>query len=136
MMRRPPRSTRTYTLLPHTTLFRSPCARAGRRPHPGERGQGAGARAGEERLRRLQRDRCGVRQAMPDTIPFADHYGTLRDALPGQDLPWLSSLRQSALARFTAMGLPTPRQESWKYRSEEHTSELQSLMRISYAVFC
>src|SRR3546814_6168274 len=30
---------------------------------------------------------------------------------------WLSSLRQSALARFTAMGLPTPRQESWKYTS-------------------
>src|SRR3546814_21121946 len=54
---------------------------------------------------------------MPDTIPFADHYGTLRDALPGQDLPRLSSLRQSALARFTAMGLPTPRQESWKYTS-------------------
>src|SRR3546814_14433951 len=97
MIRRPPRSTRTDTLFPYTTLFRS-------------------ARAGEERLRRLQRDRCGVRQAMPDTIPFADHYGTLRDALPGQDLPWLSSLRQSALARFTAMGLPTPRQESWKYK--------------------
>src|SRR3546814_1692423 len=31
---------------------------------------------------------------------------------------------------------PCPRQACWKYRSEEHTSELQSLMRISYAVFC
>src|SRR3546814_9474349 len=83
---------------------------------------------------------------MPDTIPFANHYGALRDALPGQNLPWLSRLRSDALARFATSGLPTPRQESWKYtslrplekagRSEEHTSELQSLMRISYAVFC
>ncbi|HEY9536499.1 MAG TPA: Fe-S cluster assembly protein SufD [Kiloniellaceae bacterium] len=54
---------------------------------------------------------------MPDTIPFANHYGALRDALPGQDLPWLSRLRSDALARFAASGLPTPRQESWKYTS-------------------
>ena len=53
---------------------------------------------------------------MSDTA-FTEHYGALRDALPGQDLPWLSSLRQSALARFAATGLPTPRQESWKYTS-------------------
>lgn len=53
--------------------------------------------------------------AMPGTLSFADHYGTLRDALPGQNLPWLCDLRQSALARFTASGLPTPRRESWKY---------------------
>src|SRR3546814_6888971 len=69
MIRRPPRSTRTDTLFPYTTLFRSPRCAAG-----------CGAR------RRPPRSRCRVR------------YGGAR--------------------------------------SEEHTSELQSLMRISYAVFC
>lgn len=58
-----------------------------------------------------------VASAMPDSIPFTEHYGDLREALPGQDLPWLAGLRQSALARFTATGLPTQRQESWKYTS-------------------
>src|SRR3546814_13693302 len=74
MIRRPPRSTRTDTLFPYTTLFRSS-------PHP------RGARRGPADLRFPARDR------EPDEI------------------------RRSA-------------------RSEEHTSELQSLMRISYAVFC
>src|SRR5690606_6172285 len=95
-----------------------PRARAGGRPHPGERRQGAGAGAGEERLRRLHRGRGSVSPvatAMPDSIPFTEHYGNLRETLPGQDLPWLARLRQGALARFTATGLPTPRQESWKY---------------------
>ncbi|HMA13560.1 MAG TPA: SufD family Fe-S cluster assembly protein, partial [Kiloniellaceae bacterium] len=54
---------------------------------------------------------------MPDSTPFTEHYGDLREALPGQDLPWLTDLRQGALARFTSSGLPTPRQESWKYTS-------------------
>lgn len=54
---------------------------------------------------------------MPDTMPFTEHYGALRDALPGQDLPWLARLRQDALERFSASGLPTPRQELWKYTS-------------------
>src|SRR3546814_5385190 len=84
MIRRPPRSTRTDTLFPYTTLFRSACAEssAGR---PGDRrGQRSPAMA------HGQRDR-----------PQAE--------------------------------LRTDRQ---RRRSEEHTSELQSLMRISYAVFC
>jgi len=49
--------------------------------------------------------------------PFAEHWGVLREALPGQDLPWLSGLRERALARFAAAGMPTPRRESWKYTS-------------------
>src|SRR3546814_10786413 len=69
MIRRPPRSTRTDTLFPYTTLFRS--------------------------LRRLRRRECRLRQAV----------------------------RAPAGTGIAA-------------RSEEHTSELQSLMRISYAVFC
>src|SRR3546814_8138303 len=83
MIRRPPRSTRTDTLFPYTTLFRSPCA--GGRPRAGHRRQQMG-RGGR---------------------PRADAEG---DRGPAADL---------AAAR-----------------SEEHTSELQSLMRISYAVFC
>src|SRR3546814_2816993 len=80
MIRRPPRSTRTDTLFPYTTLFRSAC-----RP----------ARRGRHR-------------------------------------------------RFSARGNSTATKRRWRSptapdrarRSEEHTSELQSLMRISYAVFC
>src|SRR3546814_12848005 len=83
MRRRPPRSTRTDTLFPDTTLFRSALA-AGRIPHP--------RRAGAGTDRRPQRHVAGT----PDT----------------------------AAGRTGA------------FRSEEHTSELQSLMRISYAVFC
>src|SRR3546814_13358670 len=82
MIRRPPRSTRTDTLFPYTTLFRSlrrarECLCRGR-VHP--------ARIGTERQRSGQCRREGHRRG--------------------------------------------------RSRSEEHTSELQSLMRISYAVFC
>src|SRR3546814_2352469 len=86
MLRRPPRSTRTDTLFPYTTLFRSGVARRlFRRP------------------RRPPRERQDGR---PETH---------RDAGTGD-----------VGRRFD------PRRR----RSEEHTSELQSLMRISYAVFC
>src|SRR3546814_11607861 len=77
MIRRPPRSTRTDTLFPYTTLFRSSAAGAAERI-PNECWQHA---------------RIGVVFATPETVIAGD-------------------------------------------RSEEHTSELQSLMRISYAVFC
>src|SRR3546814_3194519 len=94
MIRRPPRSTRTDTLFPYTTLFRS----AGSDP-------AAQAMAG---------DRCTVR--LSDT-EASRHAGTC-------SRPERSGGRAGAIA--PAVGL----------RSEEHTSELQSLMRISYAVFC
>src|SRR3546814_5286099 len=84
MIRRPPRSTRTDTLFPYTTLFRSPR----RRPGQGRWREGR------------QVARCGPR-------------GGGRDA---RHDPGHASDRAG--------------------RSEEHTSELQSLMRISYAVFC
>src|SRR3546814_2570052 len=92
MIRRPPRSTRTDTLVPYTTLFRSRSATpsASRRSSSTSRAQGAG---------RAVQDR--------------------RDAVRGEHPP-----RQR------------PGLESAGGRSEEHTSELQSLMRISYAVFC
>src|SRR3546814_2792440 len=96
MIRRPPRSTRTDTLFPYTTLFRS-IARSCRA------GDG-GVRRGNLRSRRRDRPRRGAEAAV-------------------------------ALANRTAFGLGA---SIWTadIRSEEHTSELQSLMRISYAVFC
>src|SRR3546814_2833541 len=90
MIRRPPRSTRTDTLFPYTTLFRS--------DHDDEQ-----RALGEILLHRRNR-------------PF-DERGAIIERLRD------NTLRQST-RRFD------------EARSEEHTSELQSLMRISYAVFC
>src|SRR3546814_4014818 len=100
MIRRPPRSTRTDTLFPYTTLFRSP--------------QGYG---------------CGVRRGRHHRPPTqAHHYGdTDRPAPRGSEPPGCS------LDPLSHDGGQATRGEG---RSEEHTSELQSLMRISYAVFC
>src|SRR3546814_8609733 len=96
MIRRPPIPTRTDTLFPYTTLFRSAIIGLGDQrqqiciasnfPLPGIRAQDGECVAGA-------------------------HYGSRRTGAHGWTPP------------------PTP-------RSEEHTSELQSLMRISYAVFC
>src|SRR3546814_9396937 len=88
MTRRPPRSTRTDTLFPYTTLFRS---------HED-------SNAGEP-------------------------------SQPDRELP----ARRAALPGLAAVGESRDwhhctQRRTW--RSEEHTSELQSLMRISYAVFC
>src|SRR3546814_4718345 len=92
MIRRPPRSTRTDTLFPYTTLFRSPQPDFGTEHH---------ARA-QRRRRDLDK---GPQRQRPD-----------EDADGGGD--------ENAVHRRDVE------------RSEEHTSELQSLMRISYAVFC
>src|SRR3546814_10062382 len=98
MIRRPPRSTRTDTLFPYTTLFRSDVDLAGRR-RAGMRDPQAGH---ETELDRLLRDGKSA----------GDH------RLAGDDRGQRRQAHQRQL------------------RSEEHTSELQSLMRISYAVFC
>src|SRR3546814_7959452 len=89
MIRRPPRSTRTDTLFPYTTLFRS-----------NGTGFAVTALSGFHRF-------CVADGAF--RMPF----GTDEDDATGE--------------AFAAAGFA---------RSEEHTSELQSLMRISYAVFC
>src|SRR3546814_2159499 len=93
MLRRPPRSTRTDTLFPYTTLFRSHTLRRGRIA-PGSRPLSALAR----RSLPVVIVAFVLIQARPDAI--------------------------------TELG------QALADRSEEHTSELQSLMRISYAVFC
>src|SRR3546814_9835990 len=87
MIRRPPRSTRTDTLFPYTTLFRSP-----RRSTTSEAAMVAEAKA---------RGRPRAKPAAPAET---------------RERGGIQSLERA--------------------RSEEHTSELQSLMRISYAVFC
>src|SRR3546814_2028998 len=83
MIRRPPRSTRTDTLFPCTTLFRSPASPLLPR----------GSNRGDRMLARYR----------------------------------------TRLYRWGTIGAP---RVACQLRSEEHTSELQSLMRISYAVFC
>src|SRR3546814_7801162 len=98
MIRRPPRSTRTDTLFPYTTLFRS---YFGIGKHP------------------RQADVRGVADGFEDRIGF---HGML-------SLNCGSKLR----ARRSS---GNSHDHSAVTRSEEHTSELQSLMRISYAVFC
>src|SRR3546814_3407996 len=98
MRRRPPRSTRTDTLFPYTTLFRSDQVwHSGQ--HPADLGS-----IGE-----------GVGLADPAEAERTE---------------------RSALLRLGADGGPDLGDGDRRLRSEEHTSELQSLMRISYAVFC
>src|SRR3546814_1748837 len=93
MIRRPPRSTRTDTLFPYTTLFRSKVG--SRFDHP--TAVAAASLIDWSSARRFSGCRCG-RLAAAQKAPGSH----------GRD----------------------------PARSEEHTSELQSLMRISYAVFC
>src|SRR3546814_2779476 len=111
MIRLPPVSTRTDTLLPYTTLFRSQGTFHLCSDLAGPRLQRRRAGAG------LYRTRCRIEPG--DRLLGADRDNRRR---PGLRHP----LALAAVAA-TAGGAG---------RSEEHTSELQSLMRISYAVFC
>src|SRR3546814_3540556 len=111
MIRRPPRSTRTDTLFPYTTLFRSHRRKA----------ESAGWVVGEitQPSDRLSDD-TERRAVAPGTcLAIARH---MRDHEIGLHLP--HDL------------VPQPQLLELARRSEEHTSELQSLMRNSYAVFC
>src|SRR3546814_3742695 len=91
MLRRPPRSTRTDTLFPYTTPFRS------------------------------QPDRIRAEGNLSAGTPRASITGKIVDGIAMRETPWERGILQPA---------------AFRSRSEEHTSELQSLMRSSYAVFC
>src|SRR3546814_4816228 len=105
MVRRPPRSTRTDTLLPSTPLFRSAEFRRERkRSHAGA----AGRKLSRLHIRGFERKGPSAR-------------GLSRQRSQGDRHPGRRG---------------TGRRVERASRSEEHTSELQSLMRISYAVFC
>src|SRR3546814_6471680 len=93
MIRRPPRSTRTDTLFPYTTLFRSPNSQ---RPK-----------------------NASLPPPFPTGVGKSNASSPCIDGLPMR--PSVIEIAETAACRI---------------RSEEHTSELQSLMRISYAVFC
>src|SRR3546814_6576707 len=95
MIRRPPRSTRTDTLFPYTTLFRSILEH-----------QLTSVGAAHAELVELLRGRESLEALLDDECSNAARAG-----------------------RQIGLGIDDQ-------RSEEHTSELQSLMRISYAVFC
>src|SRR3546814_8107041 len=99
MIRRPPRSTRTDTLFPYTTLFRSAVGLA--------------------------------RNAEPQIARDLAHHAFLESAQgKAQEVELVLRRREQEIA------LIARRIDRAVQRSEEHTSELQSLMRISYAVFC
>src|SRR3546814_2270511 len=123
MILRPPRSTRTDTLFPYTTLFRSRAARGlERRAARSSLAPRRGAGADDRRARRLpgaRPDRCAVRAARRGARA---RRRLLHRSADGAQLCDDPPHRRGARRRLT--------------RSEEHTSELQSLMRISYAVFC
>src|SRR3546814_3413505 len=96
MIRRPPRSKRTDTLFPYTTLFRS-------------------------------KDVAWARSLIP-----ADCLAAF-DSVMLDGVSFIESARRIVAQGYSRIGVTRQRQIA---RSEEHTSELQSLMRISYAVFC
>src|SRR3546814_2039788 len=101
MIRRPPRSTRTDTLFPYTTLFRS---------------IGTGSGSQDCRL---------IRTAIHGHLTL------------GQCLnQYIVVERRQRSTRCNGLAKLSDAVHDRQYRSEEHTSELQSLMRISYAVFC
>src|SRR3546814_3288243 len=105
MILRPPRSTRTDTLFPYTTLFRS-CRCPADHPQRCLRHEISQCRAVGLRIGGAGRGARGL---------HGDHGPPAFSRRPGQPRRALPPLRD---------------------RSEEHTSELQSLMRISYSVFC
>src|SRR3546814_2336484 len=126
MLRRPQSSTRTDTLFPYTTLVRSRGQARDRRPQCGEGGAQPGAR---------RHDRpCAVFQPPPGAV------GRGAVVAPYRHLR-LSPCRAGAFRQPEAFAAGTARKaraaaRTGERRSEENTSELQSLMRISYAVFC
>src|SRR3546814_1618920 len=159
-IRRPPRSTRTDTLVPYTTLFRSVVRDAGwRRPRAGTRrrrpGRGGGRRGTDRRRdgrnRTVRTHRVPVRQLPrrrgPEraAVAAAGRAGVtrartgrrlrLQRRLPGVRGPGAGDRRGQDAGDAEAAGAAGAG-AAGGVRSEEHTSELQSLMRISYAVFC
>src|SRR3546814_1047598 len=118
MIRRPPRPKRTDPLFPDTTLFRSG------RFEIGIRDRRAGARAPLDRHLGAQRD-----ELLDGLGGGGDPALTLHCFLQNRDL---HPRGPGQLARIRTTSIATTKLT----RSEEHTSELQSLMRISYAVFC
>src|SRR3546814_5999458 len=124
MIRRPPRSTRTDTLFPYTTLFRS------EKRIPSFAGTTNGA-IKQLSFSLFRREGCLDRRK---------RYRLLSCRRSGHFAPAHGRTEAMAICRQAAQrgdrGVPAAAAWFFRWRSEEHTSELQSLMRISYAVFC
>src|SRR3546814_3381341 len=135
MIRRPPRSTRTDTPFPYTTLFRSPHEEAvnARNSYTGNLPSDL-QRAKMTALRDAIRDRFGV----APTVYRAGRYGLGPDSASMlAELGFRCDTSVRSGFDYRAGHGPDYRDAPLHpWRSEEHTSELQSLMRISYAVFC
>src|SRR3546814_1139532 len=116
ILRRPPRSTRTDTLVPSTTLFRSLASNVSvdvTDPEVGSLASGVDY------------------NAFPDTtLTF------LTTDTPISTVPGMSRTYEKFVSVTLIDDRRVEKGEFNTFRSEEHTSELQSLMRISYAVFC
>src|SRR3546814_2155953 len=125
MIRRPPRSTRTDTLFPSTTLFRSAPVDDGACLYPARRRELQGFRRRREKCRDRELPDADARWRRRDQLFHPQAEGRDRGYQPVELASAPDDLEGGARARL--------RQHR---RSEEHTSELQSLMRISYAVFC
>src|SRR3546814_6255802 len=113
MIRRPPRSTRTDTLFPYTTLFRS-WAQSCRDWNRSKRSAGC----------------AGSSQTCCDADPVP------KNPDPGPADAARAADAGGSGTRKAQLSCPFRTAQADERRSEEHTSELQSLMRLSYAVFC
>src|SRR3546814_8252751 len=126
-IRRPPRPTRTDTLFPYTTLFRS------------QRKRGRQCLENIHRRRVRRDDLTGVRAEQPaDLVADAPRRGRPFSTEPRGDQPLApfapDDLRQPLTRCLGQSAKRIAVEVDEAFRSEEHTSELQSLMRISYAV--
>src|SRR3546814_8593466 len=128
MRRRPPRSTRTDTLFPYTTLFRS-----GLLPKTQPRGVGKGNI--QQWMTRRAPFQAATVEIIPDQRVMPEHVMGWRQRIPPNRRGHaLMGDKAGFNANLSERRRLIPFAED--SRSEEHTSELQSLMRISYAVFC
>src|SRR3546814_8980324 len=129
MIRRPPRSTRTDTLFPYTTLFRSPLDPCGRQYRQAREG-GFAEHRGEDLGAGSYRAPARGSSERPGRRVTKQGGSFQKAARTGQGAHQALRNRHLISARLSLDG------RTFSTRSEEHTSELQSLMRISYAVFC
>src|SRR3546814_6243405 len=113
MIRRPPKSTHTDSLFPYPTLFRSTRTRSSQQRGGGCH-RGIGTNAADRSATECHRTSAGP--------------GLCASAAVARRCRW-----HAANGKGDGAG---PERAAIAARSEEHTSELQSLMRISYAVFC
>src|SRR3546814_1401063 len=122
MIRRPPRSTRTDTLFPYTTLFRSGGVTAltggqiwiAPNPYQAER---------------------GLLDSAEDAFAYIDFLSAGMGSVENRKAFVAHGSVAIACLRDLGLGLCTIL-DAHEYRSEEHTSKLQSLMRTTYAVYC